>query len=319
MKTGLITKIDNDYLLIMRDDMTVERLKLRKHASIGTRIQYNQRDLYKGFKQLNYKKIVTTMALLVVMMLTTVVVFAQDRTTVVKAVVSIDINPSVELMLNEDSEVIDYREMNKDAYNVVNRTIVGMSIEDALTHIIINAQNGNYLIGKDTILISSVLEDNQLDTFDNTLESRINQFVEKNKYKYAFYYMPLESSYNNDDRKVSLGRNALLSINDEKSVESMSVESLIDSMNEDFRAKIKLVEADEDAVILVGMDNQAETPLSDTGLNLSEVPSRYEQIPVIEDDKTSDILIKEEDKIEKEDIKDEEKAVAEELKDEEKA
>jgi hypothetical protein len=149
-----------------------------------------------------------------VMILTSIVAFGQNTSREIYAVVSIDINPSLELYVDQSGKVVDFKTFNKDAKNVINRSIVDLSIEDALELIIFKSQSNNYLINRDMILISSSMYNNGNSELENqvniTLKGNIQSFMSSNKNKYQFIFVDGSSTGFDKKSELSLGRTVLL-------------------------------------------------------------------------------------------------------------
>ena len=81
---------------------------------------------------------------------------------VVASTVTIDINPSVELLLNEDDEIIEINPINEDAvpFIVDQEHYKGMTIDTAIRNLIQNAINQGYILDQDNSILINVVSDN---------------------------------------------------------------------------------------------------------------------------------------------------------------
>jgi hypothetical protein len=234
MARGLITRLEDDFMIIMTDQMTIEKLKPRTDIKIGQRIEYAKKDIYRGFRLLNYKKVSSMLALAIVLVLTSIVAFGQTGSREIYAVVSVDINPSVELYLDQSGNVVDYKSFNEDGLKILNKSLLDLNIEDALSQLILKAQDNHYIINRDMILVSSTIikadKKNNETTNDLTVVKNIKSFMSANKNKYQFIYV--EGVQRNQDAKTtkSLGRETLDAYEQDQSHNSHStVEALVEA------------------------------------------------------------------------------------------
>lgn len=194
MKNGLVTKIENNFMLIITDQIKIEKIKNRQDVSVGQRIEYSRKDIYKGFRLFDFRLGATFLSLFLAILLTGHFVFGQGSNPDVYARVSVDINPSLELELDREGMVVDYKSYNNDADIILNKDIMDLYLTDALEMLIVRAQDVGYLVNNEMILVSSfVLDQEILDDEtglqDYNLENIIKDFMNQHKTKYQFVYV----------------------------------------------------------------------------------------------------------------------------------
>ncbi len=232
MTRGLITRIEDNFMIVMTDQMTIDKIKPRINVKVGQRIEFTKRDRYRGFLLFNYKKASSMLALILVLILTSIVAFGQNGSREIYAVVSVDINPSIELNLDQSGMVVGYKSFNKDGQKILSKSLLNQGLEDALSQIILSAQDKGYLVDRDMILISSTVlktNDARLDsTQDATIEEHIESYMITNKAKYQFVYVEGVERAQNSKPKYSLGRETLNThVKDHKNINLSTVETLV--------------------------------------------------------------------------------------------
>jgi hypothetical protein len=235
MAHGLITRIEDNFMIVMTDQMTIDKLKLRPHVKVGQRIEFTKRDIYRGFLLFNYKKASSMLALILVLILTSIVAFGQNGSREIYAVVSIDINPSIELNLDQSGIVVGYKSFNEDGQKILSRSLLNQGLEDALSQIFLLAQEKQYLVDRDMILISSTvlkIDDTKLDTTQDTLlEEQIESYMIANKAKYQFIYIEGTERAQNSKPTLSLGRETLDTLTkDHNGTNFNSLETMVDDL-----------------------------------------------------------------------------------------
>lgn len=86
------------------------------------------------------------------------------------AVLAIDINPSIELLLDEDGIVVDYNAMNPDAEQLPLEGILGLSAEEAIEQVIVAAESAGFINYEDQAADYVVLAVAPMEDADETFE-----------------------------------------------------------------------------------------------------------------------------------------------------
>ena len=127
MKTGVIMEINERFLtLLTPDGEFLQAKKLERHYQIGQEIDFfpveqeeiEKRSILSIFQGMTAKLV---FAATLVFMLVTASVIPFNGNNEVYAYMSIDINPSMELALNEEYQVIDINPYNEEAKQVVEK------------------------------------------------------------------------------------------------------------------------------------------------------------------------------------------------------
>ena len=336
MRKGLVTKVDLDYMLVMTDTMTIERIKPRHEISVGALIEFGKRDIYHGFKSHNFKRLFILTSVFLAVLISVVVNAVQGENQVVYATISVDINPSMEFDIDENGNVIEVRALNSDAKNLELNKLTGSTLEEALQLIMLKAQDKGFLQKDGSVLIASKTLGNQNDETNIKIEA----FLAKHKDQFRFAYIvindeePLAGNDKSDkSNKISIGRQFIaqsLNINDSDAM-SKSVDKMLDELHvyddlqlnkaiEIIKDNSKLAEKNKVSTKTIlnvdsSKEKQTDNRIVDEG-NKTEVAIQKE---VKEDKKAIIEETKEEQKVNKKDAKDEEKVIKKDAKDDEKA
>lgn len=155
-----------------------------------SKIQAKNHDLksYSFFGGKSMKKIVSLTALSFALIFAVWFGFNQNNVTTEKPVVmlvGIDINPSFELSVNEDDEVVEIEALNDDAKTMTFSDLIGKDVEDVVEEIIHRAEEAGYLdlvdLEDDFVIVSTVsLEDDEEDQDD--MEEQLEKKIRDSEY-----------------------------------------------------------------------------------------------------------------------------------------
>lgn len=176
MKKGKVIKIKNRYAMVLGETFEVERIQMKDGLQIGANIYYAEDDLYTKPVLMNqpvlkYLAAVITLFVILAGALSLNIKPSYDQIPV--AVVTVDINPSIKLVINEASQVIQIKALNKDAANIVDKDYLGKPLEEVLDAITLAAEAEGFLVNDDYILIAlaEVDEDYDIDEIKDKSEA----------------------------------------------------------------------------------------------------------------------------------------------------
>lgn len=224
---GLILKIEKDHLIVMTDDQAYVKLQKKNNCHIGQRILFTEEDVFvervlaRESYFMSRKFIAVAASLIMILSLggvwgliknlpETPVDVALDTTedltlstteslagtkentsdpVAVATVMTIDINPSVKLLLDAEDVVISIKAINKDAETLVFDGIVGMKAEDAVERVVDLARAAGFIdiedLTEDYVLITTVSmnDDDEAENEENiaklnTLKAKIEAKIE---------------------------------------------------------------------------------------------------------------------------------------------
>lgn len=131
---------------------------------------------------MNKKIIILTGVLIVII---SAIIFSISYNTtdngIATTIVTVDINPSIKISLDEEDQVISVKAMNKDAETLNYDHIVGMNVGEAIEAIVLQAKAAGYIdeddLEDDYVLITTVPMTNDRDKTD-LVKEKINNKIE---------------------------------------------------------------------------------------------------------------------------------------------
>lgn len=172
-KRGLVTKIKEEYCIILTGEGTYERIPVpAAGAKIGAEIAYPNFIISSAIKPL-----LLVASFLILFFGYTL--FRQATLPKAMAYVSLDINPSLEMSVDRNLNVIDVKYFNNDAANLLmQENLQGKNLYDALTVVIDKAIKQNYIkTDQDNLIISTV---SSSDADANSVDQKaVQQVLEK--------------------------------------------------------------------------------------------------------------------------------------------
>ncbi len=159
MRRGIVMEIKDNYAIILEEGGSYQALNIKANMIIGERIAFDDQDCYQGdllkagsgFKR---QFLAAAMFLLVIGLTVFASGIFQNQTF---AVVSIDVNPSFTLEINEHEKILNVQALNEDASKLDLKAIEGQSLKEGLIHLYDSLKKEGYLRENSPILIGLAL------------------------------------------------------------------------------------------------------------------------------------------------------------------
>lgn len=183
MKKGIIMEIKRDILVMMtpEGEFLTGRKQPNQHYSIGEEIPFfplhHELAMTKPSFKWNWK--VSSAILTAIIIILTLFSSGFLQSNQAYAYVSVDINPSMELTLNEKQQVIKITPYNQDA-EVLLEKLDGwgnMDVSEVTEEIFLLCEEMGYLKENQTVLITSSFIEDSNDQLEDDLVAEINKFV----------------------------------------------------------------------------------------------------------------------------------------------
>jgi len=167
MMEGIIMKMYETHAVVL-SEKKYYRIKLKNNMKQGQNILFTENDMIQsqgGRKKMKsgYKKITAIAASLLVLVTSS---FMMNQKGYASAVV-VDINPSVQLNLNDEEIVEGFIALNEDANSLELEQLTGMSLAEALEYVAQSAVDNGFIdpedLEDDYIIITAVSEKEQKD------------------------------------------------------------------------------------------------------------------------------------------------------------
>ena len=142
MRRGMVLKLNNDYALIVTDDSDFIRIKVREGMRIGQKIFVLDEDIitsdgeHENRPSLpNYLKLLTAQAACIVIVVMINNLFVRDYQQL-HAMISLDINPSFEIGIDENYNVVKINAMNEESKGILDSGLIGETLSVAVSEIL---------------------------------------------------------------------------------------------------------------------------------------------------------------------------------------
>ncbi|WP_201305415.1 anti-sigma factor domain-containing protein [Paenibacillus puerhi] len=216
MNKGIIMEITNKHYIIMRPDGRFERVSRRKRAcQIGEEIEYERAGA--GWKRPSVAARLAIAAAVVFCL----VVFASFNGKLgspeVVAYITMDINPSVEIGIDVQENVLELRGLNDDGNLLIEMVdFKGKNLEQVTERLLDNAERDALARGEGEIVISSTVVQPDSQVNDESIAERMKQQVTKHietthpqqakQYQVAAFAAPAEVREAASQNGVSTGK-----------------------------------------------------------------------------------------------------------------
>ncbi|MCY8082652.1 anti-sigma factor domain-containing protein [Bacillus inaquosorum] len=198
MRRGIIVEKNRKFVTLLTPDGQFLKAKNDRHSyEIGEEImlpsesRMGRRASFFDFLKLRpFKMGIFTMTAIMLFIFIVLPVFSNNKAY---AYMTIDINPSFEMALNNDYEVIELTPLNDEGKKVVNdiddweKTDFKKVIDDIIT----DCSEHGYVKESKEILISTVYENTEDNTYKTAVKKQLNDVTEK--YKTTYRMESLES------------------------------------------------------------------------------------------------------------------------------
>lgn len=207
---GCIIKIENDFAIVLSDDMKYMRVIKKDGMDVGNKIVFVKEDIYIENK-INYKKI-SALAAVVFILFMSINIFniKSNENMIPAAVVSLDINPSIEFELNKKGIVTKVNDINKEANEIIDKEVIGKKIEEALYITINNAREKKYISSqKNSILIADVILDStvkEILNIEEDLQVKLNNDKNDSYIKVVYLKSNKNNMKNAHKNDMSIGK-----------------------------------------------------------------------------------------------------------------
>jgi GH35 family endo-1,4-beta-xylanase/uncharacterized FlaG/YvyC family protein len=181
MITGKVIDMDKKTAIVMTDDFAFFNVRVRPGMEVGYRFEFHEFDRVKPKPRLKaYIPIAACFAVL----LSLVLMFMHGSVgrKDIYAFVAVDINPSIEFSIDHDNQVVEVRNLNRDAQTVTgNLELVGKTVDQALREVVQGCKNHGFIVPeRENIVLVSVAcnKENQEKEDNENLKDDIDRLVD---------------------------------------------------------------------------------------------------------------------------------------------
>ncbi len=247
---GYVLKLEKDFAIVVTEQMEYLKVIKKEGLTIGRQIMFTEDDLYNEKKQVFRK-----FGIVAVLMFAICSAIFFTRFQIgndVFAVVSIDINPSIELELNQKNQVIRTIPLNKEGKKLLTRNLKGMAAEEAVASIIHVAKEKYYITPNENyVLISAVIIQDGAQTTNEQFSEEIQQKVQEKIKKESVNLLCLSGQITKEDfnearkNKISIGKYEIIK-NIEKTEQKGTLQQIKNMKVKEMKDKKMLQQIEKD-------------------------------------------------------------------------
>ncbi|SET37843.1 Anti-sigma factor N-terminus [Natronincola peptidivorans] len=156
---GRIVDIEKDYAVVITSHIEYYKVVKKNDLYIGKQILFLDEDIYKEKKR-SFIAFVGCAAIFIILLLFTTLIpeFQGANYTSVNpvAIISLDINPSVEYEIDKEGIVINIFPKNHEGALIVSQDMIGQEIKDVLYTSILNARNKRYITSDNSSVLIGI-------------------------------------------------------------------------------------------------------------------------------------------------------------------
>lgn len=227
---GIILEIKEKYSLVLKDDSTVVRVRNKENMEVGDTIFFLEDDLYKLAKSRNTmkNKIIPILTIAAILVLLVVPMIKNNTSGGAYALMSIDVNPSIEFELDKNKNIVNVYGVNDDGKTINLEELKGKTLEEGIkileTYLI-----KNYSDSKEGIVGFTFINKISNDKYEDEVKDTVSKGL--NNTKFVYLKGTKEDIALAREKGVSLGRyEALCDLDEdtlEDTIEHMSVDEIM--------------------------------------------------------------------------------------------
>lgn len=236
MFKGIVMELKEDYAIVIKEDGAMVRISRKDELIVGNSIFFFEEDIYNkksSGKVIPFRKYMipfAAVAALFVILINPVMTRLSPVPANTYAVVTFDINPSIEFELDENGIITMIKGLNDDGSKLNLDGIVGKTFKDGTVILKNVLGENNYLANNNSVLVGfSFLENDDINYEDDILNTIKEIFKGTNV---AFLKGQKVDLENAKSQGMSLGKyQALAKLNDENfenAIENLSTQEILD-------------------------------------------------------------------------------------------
>lgn len=255
-------EVQKDCIIVLTDSNNYLKLKKKSNIDIGKKIMFIEEDIIK--KQKKSIRPLIGIAAAIILLITTVI--GQYGMELIDgfnayAIVSVDINPSLEFQIDKKEIVKKIKALNNDGEELLDEKMIGMKIEEAILYSIKTAFNKKYINNaNNVVLISEMMMDNKEVKSLKVMEDKINEKIDEDEEIKDINLIYIQSDKEDlkkaRENKVSIGKyevykvlsnnNSNLKIEDIKDKKVSDIVKENKDITKDKRVKVKKEKKEEE-------------------------------------------------------------------------
>ena len=175
MNKGMIMEVKKSYAIAMTDTGIIEKIKFKPNMEVGQKIFYFEDDIITAtsnniYKRSNFMKAFGSIAALFLLVFTFFSTFKYDQAY---AVVSLDINPSIQIEADSKQRIIKVEGVNDDGKNIDFSDIKDIPLNEGIQRIKEKLVEKNYLDSNKEVLVGVYIKNGDNVSYEEDLQKAI--------------------------------------------------------------------------------------------------------------------------------------------------
>lgn len=235
---GIIMQIYSDYSVVMTDDSSILKVKNKENMQIGDMIIFLEEDIYIQKKQFSKSNIIKPILSFVAIITLIFIPFIKSNMNYSYALLSLDINPSIEFELDKNKKIKIVNGLNKDAKKLELISLKGLSIDEGIKKLKLILDDNKYNLKKENIIVGfTFLRKDKSVKYEDYIRNLVSDEFKKSN---IIYLKGNKKDFEKSSKKgISLGRYETKINSDEdileEELEKMSVDELVNLLNKESR------------------------------------------------------------------------------------
>ena len=282
--SGIIVELKTRKAIIMTKDFNLVKTKRKPYMAIGQKVNLSDLEISEGNGVQPAALMKGLVAVAAIEIITIIIgfnhIYNRDETF---AYVSLDINPSLELRIDDSCKVITANPLNLDSKKIIeNLELERVLLSDALNKIIVRSQELGYINNKSnmptykTLLISWTLKTNTENALKkDALKSQLDSFctsLERKTINTRIIALDKKDKESADEYGISLGRYYILMKAKEKAP-YLLIQDIKEKPISDLLNAIGEIDFESENTNNDSKDTPTETPATNSPLVTSSVNS----------------------------------------------
>lgn len=175
MNKGMIMEVKKSYAIAMTDTGIIEKIKSKPNMEVGQKIFYFEDDIITAtsnniYKRNNFMKAFGSIAAIFLLVFTFFSTFKYDQAY---AVVSLDINPSIQIEADSKQRIIKVEGVNDDGKSIDFSDIKDIPLNEGIQRIKEKLVEKNYLDSNKEVLVGVYIKNGDNVSYEEDLQNAI--------------------------------------------------------------------------------------------------------------------------------------------------
>jgi hypothetical protein len=175
MNKGMIMEVKKSYAITLNDNGIMEKIKFKPNMAVGQKIFYFEDDVVTATasKVHRHNSFIKTFGSIAALFLLVFTFFNTMKPEQAYAVVSLDINPSIQIEADSKQRIIKVYGMNDDGKNIDFSDVKNISLDEGMQKIKEKLVEKNYLEANKEVLVVAFIKNGDSSGYEESLQAAI--------------------------------------------------------------------------------------------------------------------------------------------------